>query len=342
MRRYPIFALAAALSIGAAACDGAPEEGHAATPAVDSLGEPLVLRDTLITAGIEAAGTARPFAEVTISTRLMGAVTQVAVREGDRVAAGAVLARVDARDLDARRAQVEAQLAEARAVESDARTSADRFRRLYAESVATRAQLDAVETGLARAQAAVRMAEAAGAEVAAAAGYAELRAPFAGMVTRRFVDAGALAAPGAPLVTVEDGTRLRVVVNAAPGAVGGLRRGQVLDGAIEDTPVRATIEGIVPAAGGTTYTVNAIVENPSGAFLPHSAATLLLPRETRAAIVVPANALLRDGDLAAVRMPSAAGAQRRWIRLGRPVGAGYEVVSGLTAGDTILRPRTDR
>ncbi len=337
MRRILFISAAAALVLAAAGCGGDGAEPAAAAVPADAASI-VELRDTVIAAVLEAAGTAEPFAQATLSTKLMGAVTRVAVREGDHVAAGAVLVQVDARDIEARRAQVAAQLAEAQAVQRDARTNVERLRRLHAESVATRAQLDAAETGLARAEAAVRLAQAAAAEVEAIGGYAEVRAPFAGVVTQRFADVGDFAAPGTPLVTVEDAARLRIAAHAAPEAVRGLRRGQVIEALIEGRPARAVIEGVVPAPAGMTYTVNAVVENPARAFLPHSAAALLLPQGTQRAVVVPLAAVTREGDLAGVRLRTAQGVATRWVRLGRTIGDGVEVLAGLAAGDRIVLP----
>jgi len=327
----------AALLLGLAslaACGGddarAEPETAAATPAT------VVARDTLLPTVVDAAGSAEPFAQSTMSTKLMGTVQQVLVREGDAVEAGALLVKIDARDIDARRSQAAAQLAQAEAAQHEALLMAQRIRALYADSAAPRAQLDAVEAGLARAEGAVAQARAGAAEVEAMAGYAEVRAPFAGIVTRRFVDPGAFAAPGTPLVTVEDGTRLRVVASAAPEMVRGLRRGAAVDVMIEDQATRGTVEGVVPAGSGATYTVNVVVPNPGRRYLPHSAATLAVPvGDPRPVLVVPAASVIRDGDLTGVRLVTDAGAEQRWVRLGRRVGPDVEVLSGLSAGDRV-------
>lgn len=300
------------------------------------LGGTLVaVTDAVIVDAFEASGTAEPVRLATLSTKLMGTVTVVSVHEGDHVAAGQLLVRLDARDLDAKRAQVEAGLAEATAVHREATVQAARIRALYADSAATKAQLDQAETGLARAEAAVATAGGMAAELAATASYAEVRAPFAGIVTRRFVDPGSFAAPGAPLATVEDASTLRVTVNAAPDAVRGLRAGATVGAIIGDTAVRATIEGVVPA-GANLYTVNALVPNFGGRFLSGSAATLALPRGTRRAILVPAGAIVREGDLTGVRTATAGQASLRWVKLGRMQGGAVEVLSGLALGDTVL------
>lgn len=329
-----------AITIGgmllAAACSGsAPEQAAART--APAPGTAYEVRDSTIQATLDAAGTAQPIAEATLSTKLMGTVTGVLVHEGDRVSAGQPLVHIDARDLAARDSQVQASIASARAVQRDAETQAGRIRALYADSAATRAQLDAVETALARANAGVRAAEAGASELAATRAYADVRAPFAGVVTRRFVDPGAFAAPGAPLVTVQNVSRLRVTVQAAPEDVRGLRRGDHVRATIEDTTVAATVEGVVPSSGNV-YTVNAIVENPRGALLANGAASIAIPRGRRSAVLVPVAAVRREGDLTGVIVRDASGDDVRWVRLGEVRGAFVEVTSGLAAGATIVVP----
>ena len=336
--RSKLIALAGAALLAGACANGAPEE-HAAAPQRQApAGTVFVVRDTTLSATIEAAGVAEPIAQATLSTKLMGSVLQVLVQEGDRVAVGQPLVRIDARDLEAKSAQVEAGIAEADAVYRDAQTQAARIRALYADSAATRAQLDQAETGLARAQAAVRQVSAARAEVGAIRGYSVIRAPFAGVVTQRFVDPGAFAAPGAPLLTVQNGSRLRLSASAAPRAVAGLRVGQAIAASIEGQPVTATVEGIVPAPGAALYTINALVDNADGRHLPGGAATLALPQGERRGLLVPLAALQRDGDLAGVYLQGPGAPELRWVRLGGGAGDYVEVTSGLQAGDRILVP----
>lgn len=324
------------------ACGGnAPEPGAAKAPG-QTTGTTLVVRDTTIRGTFEAAGVAEPMQRATLSTRLMGSVTAVLVREGDRVAKGQVLARIDARDLEAKRAQVDAGIAGAEAMYQDAATQATRFRALYADSAATRYQLEQVETGLARAEAGLRTARASREELDAIGEYAEIRAPFGGIVTRRFVDPGALAAPGAPIVEVQDASRLRVGVTVPPRLASSLRGGAGLDALIEGRPAHAVIEGAVPAPAGAVYTVNALVENPKGEFLPGSSATLRIPDGTRHAILIPAAALAQEGDLTGVRVVVKGTAELRWVKLGGQCSASagtapcIEVLSGLSPGDEIV------
>jgi allophanate hydrolase subunit 1 len=96
------------------------------------------------------------------------------------------------------------------------------------------------------------------------------------------------------------------------------------------------VEGAVPVPGGALYTVNALVANPGNALVSGGAAVLLVPQGTRRAILVPAGAVVREGDLTGVRVVSGAAAELRWVRVGRAVGPDVEVLSGLRAGEQVL------
>lgn len=337
-RRSAIAALAIAAATLAGACGKASEPATSELAPAPTMGATYTVTDTIVQASFDAAGIAAPLQQATLSTKLMGTVTAVLVQEGDLVAAGQPLVRIDARDLSAKGAQVAASVAEAEAMHRDAVTQAGRMRALYADSAATRAQLDAVETGLARAEAGLRAARAAGAELAAVSSYSVIRAPFGGMVTRRFVDAGAFAVPGAPLVTLQDASQLRITASATPDVAGALRRGQAIGATIEGRPVRAMVEGVIPAAAGNLYSVNALVPNAQREFLAGSTAILSIPTGERRTLVVPAGAVRREGDLTGVMLRTETGDELRWVRLGVAAGEMVEVSAGLRVGDRVVVP----
>jgi RND family efflux transporter MFP subunit len=334
--RIAIVAIAATTIAGACGGENEPEPSERTAPPV--MGTTYTVRDTIVQASFDAAGIAAPLQQATLSTKLMGTVTAVLVKEGDLVSAGQPLVRIDARDLSAKGAQVAASVAEAEAMHRDAVTQTGRIRSLYADSAATRAQLDAAETGLARAEAGLRAARAARAELAAVTSYSVIRAPFGGMVTRRFVDAGAFAAPGAPLLTIQDASQLRITASATPDVAGEIRRGQALTATIEGRPVPAVVEGVIPAAAGNLYSVNALVPNPQRAILAGSTAILMLPTGERRTLVVPSAAVRREGDLTGVMLRTEGGDELRWVRLGVAAGEMTEVSAGLRAGDQVVVP----
>lgn len=297
--------------------------------------------DTLLLEGLRATGMTEPLRRATLSTRVMASVREVLVEEGDRVQAGQLLLRMDPGELLARREQVEAGLAGATAQRDDARRHAERIRRLFADSAAPRAMLDAAEANLLRAEAGVRAAQGAESELAAVEQYSRLTAPFRGRVVRRLVDPGAFVGPGTPLLDLEDASSLRIRVEVPPDAAVGIRPGMSLAGSVEGRDVTATVEGVVPAGTGGLQVVNALVPNPEGRLPSGGSAMLHLADSSRirAVLLVPVSHILREGDLTGVLLVGPDGtADRRWVRLGRTVGDRVEVVSGLAVGDRVADP----
>ena len=329
------------LTTALAACSATPDAaGRGAAPAAEArrTGAPVVVRDTLLAADVELSGVAEPLRQAMLSSKLMGTVTVVHVREGDVVRAGQALLEIDARDLSARATQAAAGLADARAMHADATTQAARMRALYADSAATQAQYDAAQTGLARAAAAVRAAEGGVAEVESMRSYATVRAPFGGVVTSRMADPGTFAAPGAPMLTVQDVSSLRIAASAGGDVVRGIRRGQVLQATIGGDAVTATVEGVVPGTVGNLFTVNALVANAAGSRRAGSSAVLRIPGAPQHQVLVPAAAIVRDGDLTGVTVRGTTRDEVRWVRLGASRDGLVAVTSGLTAGETIVVP----
>ena len=329
--------LVGAIAMILASCGGDHAEPQAQTVAAAPDGQEFTVNAAQRPRYLNAAGVVRPIADATLSTKLMGSVSEVLVQEGDVVRRGQPLLRIDARDLSAQRQQMDAAQAEAAAVLAEAELYVGRMRALHADDAAPRAQLDAAETGYTRALAGVAAARASAAELAAITSYALLRAPFDGIVVRRMVDPGSFAAPGAPLLTVQDPHRLRVSVSASPQAVRHVQVGSPLSAVIEGTVVTAVVEGVVPGTAGL-FTVNAIVEN-SGALLPATgAAELALPQGTHTTFVVPRRAIRQQGDLTGVYLKRDDGVLTRWVRLGPAVGDSVEVLGGLSDGDVIIVP----
>ncbi|HEX9895691.1 MAG TPA: biotin/lipoyl-binding protein, partial [Gemmatimonadales bacterium] len=110
--RPALSALGAVLAFSA--CGGEPPERAGPAP-LEIGGTAFVVRDTLVVDVFEAAGVAEPVQRAMLASKLMARVTEVLVQEGDRVGAGQVLARLDARDLSARAEQAAAGLTGAEA-----------------------------------------------------------------------------------------------------------------------------------------------------------------------------------------------------------------------------------
>lgn len=325
--------VAAAVSVTVAACGTSTAEQAAADTATAPPAM-TVVADTLATT-FAAEGTVRARHRAGISTRLMARVTEVPVEIGTRVRAGQPLIRLGVEDVAASRAKAAAALTVATAARDEAARMTARMDTLHAEDVVSRVQRDQARLGLTQAESQLAMAEATLREVETAAGYARIAAPFDGVVVSRSVDPGDLAAPGMPLLEVESTGPREVVLAVAPEVAATLRNGATIvvrtrDGREADGVIRAVAGG----ADASTRTVEVRVDVPAD-WPTGVSATALVPTGVRVAVTIPADAVVRRGQLTGVRVVSGDAVTLRWIRVGRTVGDRVEVLSGLDAGEQI-------
>lgn len=155
--------------------------------------------------------------EVALGFEEGGTIAAVLVREGDSVARGAVIARLDTRLLEAETARLTASRAATAAEAELARRTHERNRALVADGHVTQQRIDETSLRLAQLSAALAEIDAALSALEVRISKAVIRAPFAGRVGVRHLDDGAVAAPGAGVVTLlEDGpARFRVALDPA-------------------------------------------------------------------------------------------------------------------------------
>ena len=291
---------------------------------------------------VKAVGSTEPHARAMLSTRLMGRIAQVAVNEGERVERGQVLVRIESEDLTARRRQAEAGLKEARAVLANAEKNVERMRNLYRENAVPQQKLDEVETGYTRAQAGAAAAAQGLREVEVNLEYSAVKSPLDGVVVQKFVQLGDMAAPGAPLLAVEQQDTIKVTVEVNERDRTYVIVGQQVEveiGALKNAPVRrGRIEALIPAAdpGSRSYQVKVVLANADGAIGSGMFARVGFPKGERAALLVPAAAVVREGQLEGVYTVADGRARLRWVRLGRFWGEKVEVLSGLEAGARVV------
>lgn len=312
-----------------------PEADHAASTTAS--GTPVVMEEISINTPVEGTVVARNRAEIT--TRMMARVTEVTAEVGSRVRQGDVLLRLGTDDIAANRAKAEAAVMMATAATDEAAKQADRMDTLLAQDVVAQVQRDQAHLMLTQAQAQLAMATATLTEVETAGSYATIRAPFDGEVVSRHTDLGDVAAPGMPLLVLEEtGPRegkLSVPVKAAMTIqTGDLVQVTTLDGRSSAAPVRVVSSGADPMSKTMEVRVDLPADWPTGVSV-----TALISTGATQAITIPASSIVRRGQLTGVRVVTDHGVALRWVRLGRSVGAGerVEVLSGLSAGDEIVQ-----
>ena len=318
----------------------------------------------------EAVGTVRARTAAVISSRVMAYVRQVRVQPGDRVAAGQTLVVLDGRDLDAALRQAKAAQAEASDASlelqnaiASARANLDlaeithrRMADLFDKKSISNQEYDESAARLKVAQAAYEMAVSRRTQLASkirqaeetveaaqiTRGYAELTAPFAGVVTQKQVDAGSLAAPGAPLLTLESTGGFRLEAAVEEGLLPTTRHGQMVTVNLDSLgqTVYGRVSEIVPSVDAPSRSYLVKIDLPQSPILRSGIfGHAQFPRATRRVVAAPVDAVVDLGQLQSVMVIENGVAHARVVTSGEKRNGAVEILSGLVAGEKIVSPR---
>lgn len=263
-----------------------------------------------------------------VATRTSARIERVEVDVGSRVTAGDTLLVLDAEDV---RARLEA----ARARATLAERSFRRIESLAADRAASRQELDEARSRLEAARSDV---DAARSQLA----YVVVRAPFDGVVEARMAEPGGLAAPGVPLLSLVGGS-VPIVEADLPSEIGShLRAGDTVGVLFPGGgPARsATITRVAPALepGSRRVRVEArFDERPIDAGPPGTYVRLAVPGRGDETTWIPADAVVRSGQLEGVYSLEGSELRLRWLRLGRRSGDAVEVLAGPARLEAVVR-----
>jgi len=280
-----------------------------------------------------------------VASRLMGYISNIAVVEGQAVTRGQRLFSVDPLDVQGQVDQARAGVAQAESAYIDAKADFERFGNLYKEEVVSRQQLDKAK--LQHDLAAARLAQAK-AGLGTASGqmrYATVTSPIAGVVTRKLANAGDLAAPGKPVLVVENAARLQIETNVPEDVLGRLKPGLLVP--VEVDGVSGQIEGkvarISPAADPVSRTFLVKLDVAAQGLRSGAFARALFPAGESTTLAVPAAALVNRAGIDGVFvLDKNAVAQFRMVRRGAEVAGLVEIQAGLQAGERIVVEGADK
>ncbi len=355
-------------AIWLAGCGEAPKEN--AVAASQPIAVSAVTASTETWPSIyEATGTVRARTSAVISARLMGYVREVKVQAGDRVREGQLLVRLDTRDLDvssrraeAAREEVRTSLPEADSAVTAAKANFDlvqvtfgRMQDLFQKKSISNQEFDEAAAKLKAAQAAYQMAQARRAQLDSrlaqseqevhstevTRSYADVLAPFSGVIIAKSAEPGSLALPGSPLFTMEREGAYRLEASVEESRLASIRVGQPVSVTLDSVSrtLDARISEIVPAvdAASRAYTVKidlpVIPALRSGVF-----GRAAFPLGGRSLLAIPAAAVSEHGQLQSVFVADNGIARTRMITTGQKVKDRIEVLSGIAAGEKVIFP----
>jgi len=280
---------------------------------------------------IRVLGVARGKRSVNITSSTTELITAVLFTDGQRVASGAPLVQLQAREEDAG-------IIEARAQVNQAEREYERYRVLAERGVAPRVTAEQAMTALETARASLTAAE-------ARRGDRMIRAPFAGVLGLSTVTAGTLINPGAVIATLDDTSTIRVDFPVPERYLGVLRPGLSLTAtadAYDGEAFTGRIALIDSRINETTRAVTARAEfpNPGGRIRPGMLMRVAVAQGQRQSAAVPESAIQYEGDGAFVYRITAGErgttAQRVEVETGAVEGGFVEIESGLAVGDKVV------
>ncbi len=321
---------------------------------------------------MELPGNIQAVTEAPILARADGYIKSRMADIGDRVKAGQPLVEIEAPELDQQVRQAQAAREQARAAVEGAlanleqgkanmelaRVSAQRYASLVTQGAVSRqendvyqaqyhaqtASVNALEKAIAAQRSNVAAAEANLSRLESMSGYRLVKAPFAGVITLRNVDVGALVTTGSTLLfRIAQMDTLRIYVNVPQSNASFIRQGQAASLRVSNLPGRTFAGAIARTAnsldpGSRTMLVEVHVANRDGALLPGMYAQVSLSNtRTNPPLLLPSDALVVRPDgtqVAVVQADHRVHLQK--IQVGRDYGDRMEVVSGLEEGASVI------
>ena len=331
-RSFLVAALGLALGFGAA---------QAASPVEVAV---VQARPQAVPTGFEFDGVVEPVKQSTIASQASGRVASITVKAGDQVRAGQLLATIDDRETQTGVQRSQAQVSQADAEWRNAQANAERTRELQSKGFVSKAALDTAELQLKAAQAGRDVASAGARQSSLSQGFTRVTAPYDGWVLQTLSEAGDLAVPGKPLMTLYAPLPLRAVVQVPASRGEAARAASRIEVQLPGADgagqwVSPSSRSVMPAADPVSQTIEWRLELPSTAvrgLVPGQQVRVRFVGGQAQRVVVPAAAVLRRGELTAVYVATPTGFALKAVRLGPDHGAaGVEVLAGLGPDDRV-------
>jgi RND family efflux transporter MFP subunit len=286
-------------------------------------------------------GSVVPDQQAKIASRLMGYIRNLNIEVGQSVKEGQLLFSIDPTDITSQIRQAQSAVAQTLAALADAKADYERFSTLYKQQSVTRQQFEKMKLQYEVAQQNLSAAEAGLEQAKGQMRYAEVKAPFDGVVVQKLAVIGDLAAPGSPLLILENRKLMSVQVEVSSDLYRLLALGDRATVTIEgqDQPMQATISNLVGSANPITrtHTVKLSLTGSPAGINSGSFARVAFQRSQRQTLLIPQVALVKRGGITGVFVVGEDQIARfRMVRTGLTQADQIEVQAGVVAGELVL------
>lgn len=295
------------------------------------------------------SGSLTPLSQTTIKAKVGGELLEVRVREGQAVSKGEVLARIDTRNQQAQVASQRAGLEKAKADLAIAKLNLDNNRRLLERNFIAQNVLDTSQSTFDAAVAGVKLAEAQLRLAEIGLQDSVVRAPFAGIISRRLAEPGEKVSSDSPLLGLVDLTQLELQASAPASEIPSVKPGQKAQVRVDgygDQRFEATVARINPATeqGSRSILIYLSLDNSAGLLRGGMFAQgELVIGQSGEGPVVPVAAIRSEAGLKYVMAVVDGKLQQKSVKLGLTTedNALVEVLEGLKTGEVVVVGRLD-
>ena len=350
MTRTPSFItgsiiVASALALSACGNGAAPEAAGAKAPEQIEIGRENVVevQSQPITVGPLVSGELKAEREATVRAEISGSVLQVFPQEGQSVAAGALLARIEGQPVHDAYASAQSALRSAEQTSEWAQKEAARIENLVKGGALAERDAELARNAATQAKAAADDARSRVASMRKSLDDLTVKAPIAGVVSKRHVNAGDVVSPGGELYTIIDPSSMRLEASVPSEQIAAIQVGGTVTFQVRGYPnerFQGRIERVSPTADSSTRQVPIFVTIPNkqrrlvaGLF-----AEGRIERESKTALVVPQTAVNENGSTPWVLKVQDGKAQRVDVTVGLrdEQTERLEITRGVAAGDLLL------
>ena len=292
-----------------------------------------------IPAVTEAVGTVQAEQLAAVTSRSVANILEMRVSAGQHVESSEMLVVLDGRDLRRRVEQAQDAVRSAEATLAQAQSDYQRDKPLFDQQVITPYDFEHTQTNLKTAEANLHRLQQAEQEADVNLSYTIIHSPFTGVIVDKVANVGDLAAPGKPLFTIYEQGRLWLEASVPEEMLARIHIGESVALRIDarNRESRGKVVQIVPSSDPATRTAAVRVHlDDTREIVPGMFGRLLLPEAPEQLLTIPAMAVIRAGQLTMTDIVERGHVERRTVQLGRALGDRSEVLSGLTAGETVV------
>jgi len=281
-----------------------------------------------------------------LSTKIIGQIEQVLVKEGEKVKKGQLLVKIQSNDLMAKQSTAKSGVKAAKLNMDNTAKNYGRIKNLHAKKSATDKEVEDMSVANEAAIAAYNDAKHHLAEINDYLSYANLRSPINGFVSQKMINVGDLAKPGFPILIIESLSELKIELSVPEFEISKFELNDNVAISVEVADLKnakGSVDRIIPSTASGQFKVIVSLSEQNALLKPGMFARVNLLKDKEEVLLIDKKTIINKGQLTGVyTVNQQSEAMLIWIRLGKEYGDKVEVLSGLIEGEKLITSATTK